>query len=58
MAVFNPLYLVGITPSSVVKYPSTSAWAVGIASMTCNQNIWVHKDERKIAIEVLDSLDL
>ena len=56
MAVIDSLDKVGIIP--IVKNPSESARLAGFGSMTSEQSIWVHSDEKKKSIEVLKSLEL
>lgn len=56
MAALDALNRVCITP--VVKDPSASAYFAGFVSMTSNQSLWVHKDEKQKTLEVLVLLDL
>jgi hypothetical protein len=56
MAVIDSLDKAGIVP--IVKNPSESARLAGFGSMTSEQSVWVHSDEKRKAIEVLKSLEL
>lgn len=45
MAVIDGLDKVGIVP--IIKNPSESGRLAGFGSMTSEQSIWVHSDEKK-----------
>lgn len=55
MAIADSLQKTGINP--IIKNPSESARLAGFASLSSEQTLWVHIDEKKRALEVIKSLE-
>ena len=55
MAIADSLNKIGINP--IIKNPSELARLAGFASLSSDQTLWVHIDEKKRALEAIKSLE-